>query len=178
METQTQSVTSVLAPHLSERAERETQPPQPPPGGEASPDASNSQDIDSAPGGRGGGGVSAAAFVRGPRGGEEPAVSLAPYGGDRAGDGDADGGDGTTTTLSPPPPSCSGLRDRDGQEWWEAARPRLFGFVAKYLELSLVSVGPRLTNAVLVSVAKGEVGGVLPGGSDAKETQARCGAVR
>lgn len=48
----------------------------------------------------------------------------------------------------------SGLRDRDGQEWWGAARPHLFSFVAKYLELSLVSVGPRLTSAVLISVTE------------------------
>lgn len=58
------------------------------------------------------------------------------------------------------------LRDRDGQEWWEAARPHLFDFVAKYLEMSLVSLGTRLTNAVLVSVAK-------EGGGGATDAQAR-----
>lgn len=67
------------------------------------------------------------------------------------------------TAEGPPleePSSC--LRDRDGQEWWGAAKTSLVDFVAKYMELSLVQVGPRLTNAVLVSVAEGG-GGVAAG---------------
>lgn len=98
-------------------------------------------------------GLSAADFVSGSRGSKEESED---DGGGKKARGDA-GSHWSTPSLVLP---SSMLRDRDGQEWWEAARPRLYGFVAKYLELSLVSVGPRLTNAVLMSVAKGEVVGV------------------
>lgn len=64
------------------------------------------------------------------------------------------------------------LRDREGQDWLRAARPHLFEFVAKYIELSLVTVGSRLTNAVLLSVAEGsEIATSVS--SQARESQAR-----
>lgn len=155
----------MLAPHLSGQADRAmeammmaTDSPYPGGGGGESP-----QDHV---------GLSAGAFVHSPRGG----LSLAKDDGLRKGaSGNADGGgggggeddrSGAAWHESP----SSRLRDRDGQEWWAAARPRLFDFVAKYLELSLVSVGPRLTNAVLVGVAK-EVGG--GGAAAAASGQAR-----
>lgn len=133
-------MTLVLAPHLSDQAEQtpETIP--------ASGDATthdrgslNNEGFDK--GGQGQeGGLSAASFVHGPEG-----VSVAR----KRKQEQQPQEDGPSSLL----------RDRDGQEWWSAARPHLFAFVAKYLELSLVRVGPRLTNAVLVSVASGGQGG-------------------
>lgn len=113
-------------------------------------------------------GLSAGAFVHSPRG----SLSSGTGGGARNGSGGGIGGGGEDDRSGAAwheSPS-SGLRDRDGQEWWAAARPRFFDLVAKYLELSLVGVGPRLTNAVLVGVAK-EVGG--GGAAAAASGQAR-----
>lgn len=138
-----QAVTSVLAPHLSDRAEHTTAALD-----DATPDPDGGiQDSDDV-------GLSASAFVNGPQGTQPAATSNADDVRRSARlptiDGDVQGGDALKEQLVS---SC--LRDRDGQEWWAAARPALFDFVAKYLELSLVTVGPRLTNAVLVSVARG-----------------------
>lgn len=163
-------MTSVLAPHLSHRAEQEllTLSARSPRGysHEASVNNNNIRD-----------GLSAADYVSGPKGSKEDSED--DGGGNKKGRGGASSHWSTPSSAVP----SSMLRDRDGQEWWEAARPRLYGFVAKYLELSLVSVGPRLTNAVLMSVAKGEVVGVsgsvvagIDGDSTVKghaETQAR-----
>ncbi|CAM9825388.1 unnamed protein product [Ectocarpus sp. 13 AM-2016] len=136
-----EAVTSVLAPHLSDQAEQL----------EAASSSSGAPSSEG-PGSNNGGGLSAAAFVHGaqPQPPEKATVAAKK---DEEGDGD----DGLTAEAAEQRSSL--LRDRDGQEWWAAARPHLFGFVAKYLELSLVSVGPRLTNAVLVSVATGSGGG-------------------
>ncbi|CAN0540196.1 unnamed protein product, partial [Ectocarpus sp. 12 AP-2014] len=115
------------------------------------------------PGSSNGGGLSAAAFVHGAQPPEKATVAAKE-------DEEGDGGDSLTAKAAAQQSSL--LRDRDGQEWWAAARPHLFGFVAKYLELSLVSVGPRLTNAVLVSVATGGGGG-HEGPDPAVDAQAR-----
>lgn len=116
-------------------------------------------------------GLSAGAFVHSPHGGLSSGTRGGLRNGASANAGGAGGGreddrSGAAWHESP----SSRLRDRDGQEWWAAARPRLFDFVAKYLELSLVSVGPRLTNAVLVGIAK-ELGG--GGAAAAASGQAR-----
>lgn len=123
----------MLAPHLSERANHSGAP-----FGEA-------DDCDGADGADGADGLSALGFVHGPQGGGHSAPGAE--------------NPSTRRRSDPARSPSSRLRDRDGQEWWAAARPCLFGFVAKYLELSLVRVGPRLTNAVLVSVARGASGG-------------------
>eukprot|EP00903_Cladosiphon_okamuranus_P007783 g7532.t1 len=136
-----EAVTSVLAPHLSARAEQlEDEASAPAPGAAASDEGSTED---------GGRGLSASAFVHG----GQPAAAAATgteINGDEEATPTAGAGEETPSSL---------LRDRDGQEWWAAARPHLFGFVAKYLELSLVSVGPRLTNAVLVNAATGATDG-------------------
>lgn len=156
-----QAVTSVLAPNLSGQADRAmeammmaTGSPFPGSGGGNSPQ----DDV----------GLSAGAFVHSPRGGLSSGTKdgLRDGTNGNGGGGGEDDRSGAAWHESP----SSRLRDRDGQEWWAAARPRLFDFVAKYLELSLVSVGPRLTNAVLVGVAK-EVGG--GGAAAAASGQAR-----
>lgn len=152
-----EAVTSVLAPHLSEQAEQLE---------EASRSSSGAPSSEG-PGSKNSGGLSAAAFVHGAQ--PENATSAK-----KAEEGHGD----DSLTVEAAVTESSLLRDRDGQEWWSAARPHLFGFVAKYLELSLVSVGPRLTNAVLVSVATGSGGGGGGGheGPDpAVDAQARWG---
>ncbi|CAN0191491.1 unnamed protein product, partial [Ectocarpus sp. 12 AP-2014] len=144
-----EAVTSVLAPHLSDQAEQL----------EAASSSSGAPSSEG-PGSSNGGGLSAAAFVHGAQPPEKATVAAKK---DEEGYGD----DGLTAEAAAQQSSL--LRDRDGQEWWAAARPHLFGFVAKYLELSLVSVGPRLTNAVLVSVATGSGGGGGGGGGGGHE---------
>ncbi|CAN0427967.1 unnamed protein product, partial [Ectocarpus fasciculatus] len=154
-----EAVTSVLAPHLSDQAEQLEAASSISGSGGPSSEGPDSKNV---------GGLSAAAFVHGAQ--PEKATSVAAkkeeeeegYGDDSlAAQAEAEAeAEATESSL---------LRDRDGQEWWAAARPHLFGFVAKYLELSLVSVGPRLTNAVLVSVATGSGGGGGGGGGGGHE---------
>lgn len=99
-------------------------------------------------------GLSAAAFVHDTRG-MLPSPS-GEQGEERRQERSAEAAEtGEPTERAEP---SSHLRDRHGQEWWGAAKDSLVNFVAKYMELSLVQVGPRLTNAVLVSVASGGVG--------------------
>ena len=159
-----QAVTSVLAPNLSGQADRAM---------EAMMMATELPFLGSGEGNlpQDHGGLSAGAFVHSPQGSLSSGTGDGLRNGTNgSGGGGGGGGEDDRSGAAWHESPSSRLRDRDGQEWWAAARPRLFDFVAKYLELSLVRVGPRLTNAVLVGVAK-EVGG--GGAAAAASGQAR-----
>ena len=181
-----EAVTAVLAPHLSARAEQLEEAAS---AAAAAAAAAAAGDDGSAEDAGGGGGLSASAFVHG----SQPAAAAAAA---TMGTEEPNGDDKPTTTATATATATAAaaaaaaaaaespsslLRDRDGQEWWAAARPHLFGFVAKYLELSLVSVGPRLTNAVLVNAATGASNGTGGDGGDGgleapADPQARWGS--
>ncbi|CAM9755223.1 unnamed protein product, partial [Scytosiphon promiscuus] len=172
-----EAVTSVLAPHLSEQAEQLAAAAATAAAAAATATAAAEKRAASGSGGEreggGGSGLSASAFVHG--GGQPAEAAAHAEEQNDSGGGKLSATAAAAAAIEEAPSSL--LRDRDGQEWWAAARPHLFDFVAKYLELSLVSVGPRLTNAVLVSVAAtraGGGGGAGDGGSDsAVDAQAR-----
>eukprot|EP00752_Nemacystus_decipiens_P007971 g7124.t1 len=143
-----EAVTSVLAPHLSARAEQLDE-------ASSASAAAVATASDDGSAEDGGGGLSASAFVHGTQPPSPPPSAAAESTEEHNGDDKAFPTAAAAAAEAAAESPSSLLRDRDGQEWWAAARPHLFGFVAKYLELSLVSVGPRLTNAVLVSAATG-----------------------